>query len=983
MTDPPPPAREADEAPAARAGSGSDDAQSVTIADHDAGGSAPEGPAEPRGTTVGRYVLVDRIGHGGMGEVYRAFDPKLSRLVALKYVRFDKKRQAEAQSRLFQEAQAIAQVSHPNVVAVFDVGGAPSDDVQGEDRVFIAMELVEGPTLRAWLRRAKGEPARTSTQILEVFLRAGRGLAAAHEQGIVHRDFKPENVLLSARGVPKVVDFGLAKPSSERVLDPEIAAALGTERSEIAAGASGTRHAGSNASVDGSHAVTGEGLRDGLTRAGARLGTPAYMSPEQWSGEVTTAKCDQFSFAVALWEALYGQLPFHGPSIDAYAYRVLEGELRDPPRDQNVPRHLCLTLTRALCVDPEDRFPTMGALLDELALDPRRRTRTLVGLGLTTAVAVGLATGGYTLARRSQDDQLRACLDSVERQTTHWTGQDREQVRARLVATGRPFAPELADRAVDGLDAAMERWRTLAQTSCQDLGVPELPDEAQLEAARRICLERALAAHRDLISSLDDLPPASLEFVPGAVARVERSVDACTHVAKLRDLWQRQRQIEAHPEIARGIELVATDVALGRATIARERLEALPRPPATGAWPPALYADYMFAAVDLELLDGDPDHAVRRIDDALARLVGESLPDGDRLSLQAKLAEARYAAGDYEGMRPAYRRHYQMSVAQLGNDDVETALAYAMQGHHPYATGNYARALEFYQEGLDRARRLDPTHVHLETLRDWAAEAQLAGGEPAGARATLEPVFERRTKRLGPTHPETLSTALILGRALLAEGEVEAAKVMFDDLLAAHRRDPTWKGTRDEVALLGNLGAALLLADLPQAAEPRLREAIALLDEAGVDADDRLRVALDANLGTTYLDTDRPVLALELLRSAAARSESLGEAHTRNGFTLRRQLAVALARTGELRAARSALERAVEDARARDMTDVEAETWVALARVTHEQGDQAATSRASAEARALLASETTPGALGARLERQLAALGQPTPARDG
>ena len=212
------------------------------------------------GTRVGRYVIRDVIGKGGMGIVYGAEDPDLHREVAIKVLRHDFARtQPDAARRIVREAQAMAKISHPNVVTVFDVGTF-------DDRVFIAMERVRGGNLRSWIAKQDSIGA-----IVDAFLEAGRGLVAAHDAGVVHRDFKPDNVLVGNDGRVRVTDFGLAlDEASDRLSDLDLVAS-------------------------GSMPIAG---------------TPAYMAPEQYSGANLDPRTDQFSFCVALYEALYGQRPF-------------------------------------------------------------------------------------------------------------------------------------------------------------------------------------------------------------------------------------------------------------------------------------------------------------------------------------------------------------------------------------------------------------------------------------------------------------------------------------------------------------------------------------------------------------------------------------------------------------------------------------------------------------------------------------------------
>ncbi|MBK6920799.1 MAG: serine/threonine protein kinase [Deltaproteobacteria bacterium] len=285
--------------------------------------------AEPAPAAIGRYVVTGKLGAGGMGVVYRAFDPQLQRTVAIKLVRPRRARDpaaAEHHARLLREARALAALSHPNVVPVFDVG-------EHDGGMFVAMQLIEGDNMQRWLAREQ-PPWR---RILGVFRAAGRGLAAAHTAGLVHRDFKPANVLVGDDGRVRVVDFGLARAAlgederAEGRLDPE--------------------------------------LFGSVTQVGVLVGTPLYMAPEQFVGGAADARADQYAFCVAFFEALYGHAPFVGPELRPMLAAKRRGQVPPRPahgRGADVPQALHDVIARGLQPDPARRFGNMPDLLREL-----------------------------------------------------------------------------------------------------------------------------------------------------------------------------------------------------------------------------------------------------------------------------------------------------------------------------------------------------------------------------------------------------------------------------------------------------------------------------------------------------------------------------------------------------------------------------------------------------------------------------------------
>jgi predicted Ser/Thr protein kinase len=328
-------------------------------------------------TRLGRFVILERLGEGGMGVVFSCFDPTLDRKVAIKVLRGQAGERGDRQRRgTLREAQALARLSHPNVIGVFEVG-------ELDDYVFIVMEFIRGMTLKRWLA---GEP-RPIAEVLAVACKAGEGLVAAHRAGLVHRDFKPENVMLGEDGSVRVLDFGLAR-------------AAGTGDEDVG-GPETTWPDGSTSAVDGGRP----------TRTGVKVGTLGYMAPEQWAGAQPDARSDQYSFCAVLHEAVYGVRPHRGETIEA-----LDGAMPEPPTlpDQpGVPAWLHAAIKRGLSRAPEDRFASLEQLLELLARDPegqwrQRRRRVLqvfVVLAAAVLLAVGIVQGTAALERRAKERQ--------------------------------------------------------------------------------------------------------------------------------------------------------------------------------------------------------------------------------------------------------------------------------------------------------------------------------------------------------------------------------------------------------------------------------------------------------------------------------------------------------------------------------------------------------------------------------------------------
>ena len=409
---------------------------------------ADEMPA--RAGQIGRFIVLRRIGAGGMGVVYLAYDNALDRRVAVKLIRSLSAPDPETTARMRREAQGMARLSHPNVLQIYETG-------ESDGSLFLAMEYVRGGSLAAWLaRRSEAQQADWRASVA-IFVQAGRGLAAAHQAGLVHRDFKPENVLVDDDGVARVGDFGLVRA----LTDDEPAASRSHARGPL--------------------------LATTLTATRGVMGTPAYMSPEQHAGLTTDARTDQFSFCVALWEALYGERPFAGETLDELAEAIDRGVPRPAPPGTRVPAWLRAALTRGLAAAPDNRWPTMPALLAVLCDDPdaRRRRRLLLGAAaLTLAATIAVLVLATLRDRQRADDATRQAEVAARR--TEQVSDERDQALARATREATRARDTLRMAALQQIDRDPTRAALVLQEVEDPAHTPEWTQHARATLAAPI-----------------------------------------------------------------------------------------------------------------------------------------------------------------------------------------------------------------------------------------------------------------------------------------------------------------------------------------------------------------------------------------------------------------------------------------------------------------------------------------------------------------
>ena len=500
-----------------------------------------------RGAIIGRYVVLGLVGRGGMGEVYAAYDPELDRKVAVKLLRVKAGNGVsltEGRQRTLREAQAIARLSDPNVVVVYDVGTF-------EDKVFIAMEFVDGNTVTFWLE----QQPRSWQEVLRVFIAAGRGLTAAHQKGLVHRDFKPDNVMVGRDGQVRVMDFGLARQMDKPGIKEHRPRSTppGQKRGDIEVGTGTLPLEHRAVPIDEGTLVLNPGLAESgesmqssvsglfdarLTRTGAMMGTPAYMAPEQFFGKETDARTDQFSFCVALYESLYGERPFPGKKLTELTANVVQGTIRAAPAGTKVPLWVRRILLRGLRSAPAERYRSMAEMLTALGKDPRaERRRWAVGAAVALLpVIVGLGV------RQSLIDRRALCDGAAEKLIGIWDlhppdqpeGPRQSQIHAAFMRTGKSYAADVYETVTRALTGYAQSWTNMYKQTCEATQIrgEQSPDVLDL---RMSCLNERLNGFRALTDVFADANGEIVENAVSATAALA-TLDRCADVPTLRAL---------------------------------------------------------------------------------------------------------------------------------------------------------------------------------------------------------------------------------------------------------------------------------------------------------------------------------------------------------------------------------------------------------------------------------------------------------------
>jgi len=648
------------------------------------------------------------------------------------------------QERLRREAQAMARLAHPNVAAVYDVGAFG-------DQIFIAMEYVDGETLSRWLATP-----RPVAEVLEVFRAAGRGLAAAHAAGIVHRDFKPENVLIGNDGRVCVGDFGLARAAGVR------------ERSlPVRRVADPTSTSTEPADAEAPDAAELTGAQSGLTVRGTLVGTPYYMAPELYDGAPADERSDQFSFCIAVLTALHGKRPSDLAALDAVAratqLRELVGVLR-------LPRRVRAALSRGVLADPAARFASVDALLAELA--PRDRSvRWVAAIGAAVvAVVVAVVWVG---ARTTEVDQR--CTGAAAAYAPTWPPARRAAISAAFTATGAPFAAATLHQVLATLDQYAQRWTEAHTATCRATRILGEQTEAMLDL-RMTCLERR---RQEAAALIDTLATADIAAVTHAVEATAGLTDVatCAHITELLQVTSTPRDAAirdqlaalaprfaaAHAKLETGA--YAAGLALARPIAAEAR--------ALGYRPFEAEAEYLQGVLEVQV--GDAAHAEPTLE---AAMLAAEAGRHDEIAARARIALVLLIGQD----KADYARAIALApfaaaaiVRHGGGGDLEFELEQVLGGI-AFRKSKLDVAVPHFTKALALAERVHgPEHPTAARAAHGLGMAMLAQGHAERAVALFERALAIFEHLLGPEHPLVARELHALGNAHVDDGHIEIA----------------------------------------------------------------------------------------------------------------------------------------------------------------------------------------------------------------
>ncbi len=705
-----------------------------------------------RGACFGRYIVISPLGQGGMGQVFATYDPELDRQVALKILR--RGGGSSSQERLRREARAAARLSHPNVVAVHDVGTVGH-------RVFLAMELVRGRTLGAWLAHEK-PPWR---EVLDVFVQAGRGLEAAHQAGLVHRDFKPGNVMIADDGAVKVLDFGLARLEG-------VGAADG--------------------------APSGDSPELGpLTLTGQILGTPAYLAPEAAAGGALDPRADQFSFCVALNEALFRRRPFAGSSPEEVRQAMARGEVEARPEGSEVPVWLEQAVARGLATRPEERYSDLGSLLAALERDPSTRLRRRLG-GLAVAASVLAVLAAFAL----RPGAAPLCQGGEVHLQGVWDPPARQSMAAAFGATGLDYAAASLASTEAHLDRYAGDWVDTRQEVCRATHLRGEQSEVMLDL-QMACLDSRLVEMKALVELLREADGSLVRRATEAAGRLPNlsscldrrglsevppppeDADSQERLASLREGLARAGALESAGRYGEAVEVAQRSMAeaeeLGyRPVLAQAHFRLGRNLGRMGRL--ADFEEELLQALTLAQATRDQELLTETLNSMI--LISFLRGAGEEGRRWARLAEGAAQTLREPGEAESLRYFYLGMIAK-------------MEGQHEEAIGQWDRALEVDPEVTPRER--------LDAHNNKALALSFLG-RLEEAEAILRQSLQEAGQALGTRHPHMANVEAVLGNVLAEQGRHAAALETHRGALELYQEmvGPEHPGNAPFVESIGN-----------------------------------------------------------------------------------------------------------------------------------------------------------------------------------
>jgi tetratricopeptide (TPR) repeat protein len=801
---------------------------------------------------IGRYTAIRRIGAGGMGVVYGAYDDELDRKVAIKIVRrVDDGDAAAATARMRREAQALAKLSHPNVLAVHEVGfhdgattpasndGDARSPVASGSFVFIVMEFVVGQTLREWWSTSP----RSWREQLDAIVQVGRGLAAVHRAGLVHRDVKPENVMIDGSGRVRLMDFGLARAA----WDPGLETLGGGHSDPLATPA--------------------------LSRSGALVGTPAYMAPEQFDGPDVGPAADQFALGVMAWEGFFGERPYAGDTLAKLRGNVIQGVRREPARPRVIPVHVRRALERAVATTPGERWPDVDALLR--AITPRAR-----GPWWFAAAAGTLALGvGFRAALAVTPEPCAAADDDA----LPWGAAAREAVRTGM-------GPDTGDAAIAALDRWVESYGAKRHEVCEATRVEGVQSDAAM-GLRMACLDRIAGRFAGLTDELADAGnTAAAPLRPDELDAQLPALDGCDDVETLTKLSNRHAARSSRSSVEQDRAWALAVEQVERALVRRRLGRADAREPAERAVAlatehdlPGVHARALSVLADLELDAGRGPEAERLRREAVRFAVADGnddavvyfVLDGADAALQAdRVDEAELHLGYFDA--------FVDRMTDAGARDDVLARAEIVRARLSLVRGDADDAL----------RRLSALPIdamsELDRRAAWMAMgvALRAVGRDAEASATWTRLLGLVEAMRGADHPDVAAVLNNLALVHLDAGDPAAARPLLQRAEAIVTAGPDAERDPMRATLATNLGWTARLEHRHDEARTQLERALAIGRATRGDRHPAQAYALD-QLGALERELGHFDAALERYAAAGElRDATLGANHPETATTL-------------------------------------------------------------------------------------------------